>query len=113
MEFFLISTDHLCEQLWFKDDEDFKAGMNFVAILAFVTGITVLSFSLMSNHVHFVVQATWEEAGAFINRFKQLYAFYYRKKYGIKKFLRRNGVDRQRLDVTGESLERGPKRPYA
>ena len=107
MEFFLISTDHLCEQLWFKDDEDFKAGMNFVAILAFVTGITVLSFSLMSNHVHFVVQATWEEAGAFINRFKQLYAFYYRKKYGMKKFLRRNGVDRQRLDVTGESLERG------
>ena len=107
MEFFLISTDHLCEQLWFKDDEDFKAGMNFVAIIAFTTGITILAFILMSNHVHFVVQATSEEAEAFINRFKQLYANFYQRKYGVKKFLRRNGVNCQRLDMTGESLERG------
>ncbi len=107
MEFVLISTDHLCEQLWFKDDEDFKAGMNFAAIIAFTTRIKILSFSLMSNHIHFIVQATWEEAEVFINHFKQLYAYYYQRKYGVKKFLRRNGVDLQRLDMTGESIERG------
>lgn len=106
MEFILISTDHLCEQLWFKDDEDFKTGMNYVAIITFTTGIKILSFSLMSNHVHFVVQATQREAEAFINHFKQIYANYYQRKYGAKKFLRRNGVDFQRLDVTRESLER-------
>ena len=36
-----------------------------VAIIAFTTGITILAFSLMSNHVHFVVHATSEEAEAF------------------------------------------------
>ena len=107
MEFYLVSTDHLSDALWFKDDEDFKAGMNQVAVVTSLTGITVLAFTLMSNHVHFVLQSTREDAENFINRFKQAYAYYYRNRYGEKKFLRRNAVDYQRLEANGESLERG------
>ena len=107
MEFYLVSTDHMSEALWFKDDEDFKAGMNQVAVVTSLTGTTVLAFSLMSNHVHFVLQSTREDAETFINRFKQAYSYYYWKKYGEKKFLRRNAVDFQRLEANGESLERG------
>ena len=107
MEFYLVSTDHLSEALWFKDDEDFKAGMNQVAVVTCLTGTTVLAFSLMSNHVHFVVEAGYAEAEAFINQFKRLYAAYYQRKYGVNKFLRRNRVDIQLLESYGESLERG------
>ena len=31
---YLVSTDHLEEGLWFRDDEDFITGMNYVAIQA-------------------------------------------------------------------------------
>ena len=75
----MISTDHLCEQLWFKDDEDFKVAMNYIAVVVFITGVTVLGFALMSNHIHFVVECDYETARRFINLFKQNYAAYYRK----------------------------------
>ena len=107
MEFYLISTDHLCEQLWFKDDEDFKVAMNYIAVVVFITGVTVLGFALMSNHVHFVVEASHKDAETFINQFKRLYAAYYRRKYGVSKFLRRNKADIRLLDYREESVERG------
>ena len=107
MEFYLISTDHLCEQLWFKDDADFKVAMNYIAVVTFLTGVTLLGFALMSNHVHFVVACDYATARRFINLFKQIYAAYYRKKYGVKTFLRRNGVDILFLPSAEEAVERG------
>ena len=106
MEFFLISTDHLSEHLWFKDFEDYKAGMNLVAVSAFVTGIHVIAFILMSNHVHFVVEGSEEDALRFISDFKARYSLYYSHKYGKAEILRRNGVDIQSVPLAGESLER-------
>ena len=73
MEFYLITTDHMAERLWFLDDEDFKAGMNYVALISSLQGIKILSFILMSNHVHFVVRrrrrgevqrSRWKSGGA-------------------------------------------------
>ena len=34
--FFLISTDHLEDRLWFRDEEDFRVAMNYVAVAAFL-----------------------------------------------------------------------------
>ena len=34
-EFWLVTTEHLEDRLWFRDGEDFKAGMDFVPIIAF------------------------------------------------------------------------------
>ena len=107
MDFYLISTDHLCEQLWCKDDEDFKVAMNYIAVVVFITGVTVLGFALMSNHVHFVVEASYDAAENFINQYKRLYAAYYRRKYGVSKFLRRNKADIRLLEYREESVERG------
>ena len=107
MEFYLVSTDHLCENLWFKDDEDFTVGMNYVAVLAFIMGVRILAFSLMSNHVHFVLECRYQVAERFINRYKQFYAKYYQRKYGVAHFLRRNHADIRALTIDGESLEKG------
>lgn len=107
MEFYLVSTDHLSDALWFKDDEDFKAGMNQVAVVTNLTGICVLAFTLMSNHVHFVLQSTREDAVTFINRYKQQYSNYFQERYGTSHLLRRNHADVRALSVDGESLERG------
>ena len=51
----LVTTDHLEDGLWFRDESDFKVGMNYVAALAADTGVIVLAFILMSNHVHFII----------------------------------------------------------
>ena len=93
----LITTEHLKAGLWFRDEEDYKVGMNFVALQAHASRVVVLSFTLMSNHVHFVVTAdTKRDAEAFIEGFKHRYSLYLRRKYGAKEFLRGNGV---RIDL--------------
>ena len=104
--FFLITTAHLEDRLWFRDEEDFRVAMNYVAIAAFLSGVMVLAFILMSNHVHFVVSCNSERAAQFINTFKRLYASYCHRKYGTNELLRRNRVDIREINDGDESLER-------
>lgn len=103
----LITTDHLEEELWFRDEEDFRVAMNFIAIQAARNRrVVVLVFILMSNHVHFIVIGTREDAEDFINGFRHRYAIYMRKKWGVKEFLRGNGVDYEEVTYEEESFER-------
>lgn len=103
--FWLVSTDHLEKQLWFRDEEDFKVGMNLVAVQAHIGTAVVLSFILMSNHVHFVLKGSRNEALAFITGYKKRYSQYYGNKYGIKELLRRNNVDLQFIPLSDEAPE--------
>ena len=107
LQVWLITTDHLTDRIWFRDEEDFKVGMNLVAILACSLPVEILSFTLMSNHVHFVLAGSYGQVERFINEFKRRYAQHVRKKYGVKEFLRGNGVDIRPLDGTEESQEWG------
>lgn len=103
----LVTTDHLEEELWFRDEEDYKVGMNYVAIQAACTPeVKVLSFILMSNHVHFVLKGMCEEAECFIRQFKQRYSMYYQGKWGVNKFLRLTGVDIKEIPYDDEAVER-------
>ena len=91
---YLLSSDHLEDGLWFRDEEDFKVAMNYVAIQAALhPEVVILAFILMSNHVHFLLRGRREDVLTFITEFKQRYALYYFKKYGVREFLRRNGLD--------------------
>ena len=107
MQFWLVTTNHLEDKIWFKDDEDFVAGMNIPPILTATTSVQILSFILMSNHVHFVLSCSKEEAKSFIHRFKKMYSQRYWKKYGTNSLLRNNDVDIRELFWGDESLERG------
>lgn len=106
LEFWLVTTAHLTDGLWFRDELDFKVGMNFVAVLAASSRALVIAFILMSNHVHFVLQGTHEECLRFITRFKKLYAQYYARRYGSRELLRRNEVNLRELNASDETLER-------
>lgn len=106
--YYLISTEHLEDALWFRDDEDFATGMNYVAMqAALMPEVIVLVFILMSNHVHFVLYSTREEVTAFVNGFKGRYSLYLNRRYGLKEFLRRNALDIKELPMEEtEALER-------
>jgi len=104
---YLISTEHLEDGLWFRDDEDFRVAMNYVAIqAASCPDVAVLAFILMSNHVHFVLRGRMEDVLGFINQFKQRYSQYYKRKYGIPGFLRRNPLDVLTIPNEDEAMER-------
>lgn len=106
MTFYLVTTDHLETRIWFRNQEDFKAAMNAIPLIAYATGVFVLAFILMSNHVHFVLQCTKEQAEDFISEFKRHCSFYLSRKYGIRENLKNNRVDIRELDFYEESLER-------
>ena len=106
MELYLVTTDHLEECIWFRDEEDFKAAMNAVAILAYVLHINILAFILMSNHVHFFLECTYAEAQKFINELKLHHSRYMYCKYGIREMLRGNHADIQKVELFGESAEK-------
>ena len=106
IELYLVTTDQLESRIWFRDEEDFKAGMNAVAIISFKQDVNILSFALMSNHVHFVLESSYEQAFRFVNEFKRHHSRYLKCKYGNRETLRDNHVDIQRIDWTDESPER-------
>ena len=102
----LVTTDHLEEGLWFREEEDFKVGMNYVATLAAEAFVSILAFILMSNHVHFVLVGTEEDARELINEFKRRFAQYLQSKYGTAKFLKRNRADVRAVPSEDEAIER-------
>ena len=107
MKYFFITTKHLENSVWFREEEDYKVGMNKVALVSGRLGIKIISFILMSNHVHYLISCTnREEAKQFIDEFKNQYSRYVRHKYGIKELLRRNAVDIQEVKNINETLER-------
>ena len=106
MRFFLVSTDHLKNTIWFRDEEDFRAVMNIIPVLAALAGVNILAFILMSNHVHFVLEGSYEQVLKFINDLKRHYSYYLSCKYHIKEALRNNQVDVQEIGLEEDSLER-------
>lgn len=105
-DFWLVSTEHLEDRLWFKDEEDFKSGMNHVAILSATLPAQIMAFVLMSNHVHFVFGGCKDDTLDFVTRFKKRYSQYYRDKYSFKGLLSKNRIDIRELSFTNDSFER-------
>ena len=104
--FYLVTTEHLVDRLWFKDKEDFKVGMNYVAVLTVLLKVDVIAFVLMSNHVHFVLYCNRAQAEAFIREFKRKYSQYYNAKYHSRELLRSNSIDIREVFIGDESFER-------
>ncbi|MBQ6048630.1 MAG: hypothetical protein IJL40_04795 [Oscillospiraceae bacterium] len=102
----LITSDHLEDGLWFPEESDFKAGMNSVGVLVALMSVVILAFILMSNHVHFVIYGTREEAIAFVNELKRRHSRYLTVKYGRVKSLKRNALDIRMISLEDEGPER-------
>ena len=104
---YLLSTDHLEKALWFRDEDDFRVAMNYIAIQAAKhPEVVVLAFILMSNHCHFVLSGTYKDVVAFVTEFKRCYSIYYQRKYGVAEFLRSNWLDVQEVENVQEALEK-------
>ena len=106
-DFYLVTTDHLEDGVWFRDEDDFIVGMNHVAVQASLSEVIVLAFILMSNHVHLVLYGEYDEVQAFVNKLKVRYSLYLSRKYHVRDYLRRNRVHVKRIPTDEpEALER-------
>lgn len=88
IRYFHICTDGRTLPWMFQDDRDFIAGVNRIGICCLRTGVRVIAYVLMDNHVHFVLQGTMPQCKAFITLYKQLSGTWIHIRYGLNGFLR-------------------------
>lgn len=99
-DFYHICTEGLEQVTLMKDLEDFRVAWNYLAICAWRTGVFVVAFVLMSNHLH--ILAACRNAGQvnkYIRSFKALYSRYLNKKYGMTKTMHCSDTAIYRIDT--------------
>ena len=69
-------------QVLFTSEQDFKIGMNLIAISALLhPTVRVLTFELMSNHVHMTLSGTETAVHDLFNTFKKYLARHFEHQY--------------------------------
>ena len=86
--YYHVCTDGNALQWIFKDDEDFIAGINRIAICALETCVEVIAYILMDNHVHFIIWGNMVQCKNFITRYKLLTGKWIRNKYGESAYIK-------------------------
>ena len=85
--YYHVCTDGNQLPWMFQDDEDFRNGINRLAICSYVLKLSVICFILMDNHVHFIFYGTLAQCKDFISRYKSVISRWITEKYGINGYL--------------------------
>lgn len=96
--YFHICTDGKALPWMFLDTRDFIAGINRIGICVVMTGIVVIAYTLMDNHVHFILHGTLPQCKAFINLYKKLTGKWILTRYGHNNFLHNLPVEIIRIE---------------
>ncbi len=80
--FFHICSDGNKLDWLFKDDADFIAGVNRIAICMSCLNAEIYSYILMDNHIHILLYGSSSICKEFINKYKLLTGKWARDKYG-------------------------------
>lgn len=86
--YYHICTDGASISWMFQDDSDFIAGINRIGICMLKTGVLVIAYVLMDNHVHFLLYGNMPQCKAFITLYKRLTGKWILTKYGISDYLK-------------------------
>ena len=70
-KFWHICTAGLEKELIFKTEADYIFGMNCIPLSIADRAVSVKTFCLMDNHVHFIVHGAAEECGSFIKGYRR------------------------------------------
>lgn len=69
--FFHLHTSPIEQDLLFNTPEEMDEALNFIALAAFETTCRILSYAIMHNHLHFIVEGGRDICEAFFERFKR------------------------------------------
>lgn len=98
--FFHICTNGNALPWMFKDNTDFINGINRIAICRHLTKVNVISYVLMDNHIHFLLQGTMPQCKEFINKYKHLTGKYIYTRHSIAGHLR--GLESRIIPIEDE-----------
>ena len=87
-EYYHVCTDGNAINWIFKDDADFIAGINRIGICAIETGVLVIAFILMDNHVHFILYGSMPQCKNFITKYKLLTGKWISTRYNLSEYLK-------------------------
>ena len=103
--YYHICTDGNTLHWMFKDDEDFRNGINRLAICSYALNLSVFCFILMDNHVHIIVYGTLSQCKEFILRYKAAISKWIAVKYGINGYLSELSTEIIRIDSEEALME--------
>lgn len=103
--YYHICTDGNTLPWMFKDDEDFRNGINRLAICSYALNLSVFCFILMDNHVHIIVYGTLSQCKEFILRYKAAISKWIAVKYGINGYLSELSTEIIRIDSEEALME--------
>ena len=86
--FYHVCTNGNVLPWMFTDEQDFVAGINRIGICKVISGLEVWAFTLMDNHVHFLLYGTLTLAKLFIDKYKCLTGIWIAQKHHHPKHLK-------------------------
>lgn len=82
--FYHVCTEGLEQVALLKDEDDYIVAWNYLAVAAWRTGVEIVAFVLMSNHIHALIACkNINQAVKIIRLYKQLLGQYLKYKYGL------------------------------
>lgn len=79
--FFHLHTKPLQTRLLFRDEEELNLALNLIALAVYASGVRLLAFAIMNNHLHFILEGSWDCCLAFYQDFqRRLTGVYFKKK---------------------------------
>ncbi len=86
--FYHVCTEGLEQVALLRDADDYRVAWNYLALAAWRTGVEVVAFVLMSNHLHAIFACRdISQAIKTVRLYKQLLAQYLKFKYGLTKVM--------------------------
>ena len=94
-----FSTDGNAVNYLFYDEPDFKDGMNRVFLVWQKFDVTILAFTLMDTHVHFVLHGPWDECNRFVHEYVRQTSQHIRIRFGEERKLSSVPIHHQEIDT--------------
>ena len=94
-----FSTDGNAVDVIFKDDEDFRAGMNRIYVVVGKYHIIILAFALMDTHLHFILYGDLDECKRFMHDYVKRTSQYIALTHGEHSKLDNVPIDYQVIDT--------------
>ena len=86
--FYHVCTDGTVLPWMFRCENDFICGTNRIAVCKVISGVEVWAYTLMDNHVHFLLYGTLEMCKLFIVRYKFLTGMWISHLYDHSKYIK-------------------------
>ena len=94
-----FSTDGNAVDAMFLDEQDFRDGMNRIYPLFVRYKITILAFSLMDTHIHFILHGAFDPCNHFIHDYVRQTSWAISHRYGERHKFRTVPINHQVIDT--------------